>query len=308
MRDEIFKFVDTMARLRSACADVATRADEWRARHAQRLHTSGLAFAALVFGGGLVWSLSAAHVSISDVSILPCLLLIGIFQPLGLTSNVIDYRIMARMAGAHIGWQSALSTVIYARAANFLPVPGGMITRVAALRLHKVSARNAAALTVLLTALWAATAFGYAGLWLLPVHAGISMTFVGIGAAAAGFSLMGFARLKTTPSLVTGAVLLRVAALMIESFTLMLSLHAVGQQAGFSQASIFVVSTVAGVAVSIVPAGLGIREGVVALLAPLVGIAPAAGFLAAMVARITEMTVLLITLGLYYRTVRRTAA
>jgi uncharacterized membrane protein YbhN (UPF0104 family) len=53
-----------------------------------------------------------------------------------------------------------------------------------------------------------------------------------------------------------------------------------------------VVGSVVGSAVSIVPAGLGIRELVSAGLAPVIGIEASAGFLSAAVSRVLEVVVL----------------
>jgi hypothetical protein len=49
-----------------------------------------------------------------------------------------------------------------------------------------------------------------------------------------------------------------------------------------------VVGSVIGLVFNKIPSGIGIREGVVALMSPVVGIAPAMGFLAAAVVRVVD--------------------
>ena len=97
-------------------------------------------------------------------------------------------------------------------------------------------------------------------------------------------------------------VLLSLAKLLLvatDVFRIYLCFLALGEAAHFAQAAAFAVAAVLGSAVSVVPAGLGVREAVSAGLAPLVGLAPALGFLAASLNRLLDLvTVLPIACGL----------
>lgn len=96
------------------------------------------------------------------------------------------------------------------------------------------------------------------------------------------------ARLK----IVVWALIQRITLVSLDGLRLLWCLKALGVSAVFSQAAAFVVGGVIGSAVSIVPAGLGIREGVSAGLAPLVGLVAASGFMAAALNRILALSIL----------------
>jgi uncharacterized membrane protein YbhN (UPF0104 family) len=83
-----------------------------------------------------------------------------------------------------------------------------------------------------------------------------------------------------------GAFGIRFMSLLVDATRNMVALWAVGVQIDFDQASVLVVASFVGTAISIVPAGLGVSEGAVAILSPLVGIDPAVGFLSATINRI----------------------
>ncbi|NRD90096.1 hypothetical protein C8024_12460 [Sphingopyxis sp. BSNA05] len=78
---------------------------------------------------------------------------------------------------------------------------------------------------------------------------------------------------------------------LVDAFRLYLCLLALNVPAEFGQASVLTVSGFVGSSFSIVPAGLGIREGVSALLGPLVGLTAAAAFLASAANRIIGLIV-----------------
>ena len=78
----------------------------------------------------------------------------------------------------------------------------------------------------------------------------------------------------------------------IESVGLYLCFNAMGVIADFSQVSGLAVASVLGSAVSIVPAGLGVREGVSAALSPIVGLSAALGFMATFMNRLIGMSVI----------------
>jgi uncharacterized protein (TIRG00374 family) len=75
---------------------------------------------------------------------------------------------------------------------------------------------------------------------------------------------------------------------------LALCFWAIGHPASISQAMAFSLSGVVGSAVSIVPAGLGVRELVSSAIAPFAGLDPAAAFIATATDRLVELVILLV--------------
>ena len=86
--------------------------------------------------------------------------------------------------------------------------------------------------------------------------------------------------------------LTRFAMIANQSIRLLLCLLAIHVGSEFAQAAVLSVSAVVGSAVALVPAGLGIREGVAAALSPVIGLAAAAGFLATFINRLLGLAVL----------------
>lgn len=299
MTEQLAETRDTPV-IRTALGSRLEAAREFWNEHRQRLRTFGLVFAVLVFGAGLFWSVRELAETHLQFRILPCVLLVTILLPLGLIGNAAGFRIVALMAGTNIGWGASLRTIIFARAANFLPIPAGFATRVAALRVGGVSLRLASYLTLVTTGLWGALAFGFAGLWLVrwqPVLAAIFAVVFVLGVLSCA---VGFRTLKVRPQLVIAAAVVRLLALVQEALCIVAAFHAIGTPADFQQSAPLVVSTFLSTAMSIFPDGLGLREGLAMLLAPLAGLDSATGFLATSVLRGLGLGVLLIAAGVAY--------
>ena len=82
---------------------------------------------------------------------------------------------------------------------------------------------------------------------------------------------------------------LKCAMVLVDAIRIYWCFMALDITVDFSQASTFVISGVLGSAVSIVPAGLGVREYVSAGIAPIIGIAASAGFLTATLNRVVGL-------------------
>ena len=136
--------------------------------------------------------------------------------------------------------------------------------------------------TLLVAGLWAGVAFLFAGSWMVRLGVGpISVLFVVVGFIAwlACFAY-GVWRCQGA-TLPVSLSLAKVALVTVDALRMFLCLNALGVAIVFDQAAALAVAGVVGNAVSIVPAGLGIREAVSAGLAPLVGLSAGMAFLAA---------------------------
>ncbi len=285
--------------------ELVEKAREFWGVHKRRIRQLGLALAIVVFGLGLYWSVLQLNGQAIELDILPCLLLIAVFQPLGFVFNAVSFRITAQMGGANVGWLSALRTIIYAQAANFLPIPAGLLTRVAVLRMNGVSIQTASSLTVLTTGLWGALAFGFAAIFLLERQFELAILAGAISMIGLVICFAGFAIMKVRMRLVGLIAFMRVLALIQQTFGILAAFYALGAPISFTQGTLLVISTFVGTAISIFPGGLGIREGTTALLAPLVGLDPATAFLSAALARFSELVLLAFAAGLIYMTASR---
>lgn len=263
------------------------------------LRKIGVALAVIVFAVGIFLALKSAPDLVHRIKLGPYLVLVCVAVPFTAGLNTIEFRLLALMAGKRATWLNSFEVSVYTSAANMLPIPGGLITRTAAMRAHGVHLRTSVALTISFLALWAASAFCYSGYWLMY----LGQTLIGLSFELFGFLVLAacityYVRSSISWLQVMAAMLIRIAGLVLEAVRLMFAGWSLGMMIGFDQASIFSTAAVVGSTISIVPAGLGIAEAAVALLSPLAGIVPSSGFLMAVANRIAVMLGLLLLLAL----------
>lgn len=248
---------------------------------APRLRLLLLAMALLAFVASAYWAVRQQPDIMHrlDATYVGLLLLIGI--PIIWIGNALEFQLMGRYVGVHIRLGPALVTTLLASAANMLPLPGGVLTRMATLKGHGTGLKAGARINLLFALLWVAASLCYSGVWLVIIGpTGIGVAFVCAGAAMA---LAGGAIARNRGGdvgVLQRALSLRLLMSAGENVALFWAFLAVGLGIPFGKAALFGLSSVLGSAVSIVPAGLGVREGAAALLALLVDVPPANAFLA----------------------------
>lgn len=268
-------------------AALTARRDRWK--------RYGLVGAFLLFGCGLYWAASSIGDVWSRLSINHLLLLLAIGAPVGMVLNSIEFYAMSRIAGGPVGWRRSLEVTVYTSAANMLPLPGGALAKVAALKAHGVGLGKGSAVLLLTYAIWGGLAFLYSAcaLWMLG-EAGMAAAFVvpGIGLLATCVTVA--ARFSVW-RLVAVVALTRMVSFPLEAFRYLLAMAALGTTVAFTQASVLVIASFIGSAVMLAPSGLGVGETVVALLSPIIKVDAAVGFVGAAVGRFAWMTGLVLT-------------
>jgi hypothetical protein len=273
----------------SRFAHTAGRIPNWLSAKRRQLHRIGLAIAAFWFACGLVWAVWTFPES-TKLNLWPLAVLLLAGVPVMAILNATEFQIMSRIAGMRTGWSAAFDTTIYASAANMLPIPGGAIARVVALKAGGATFGTGSMVTILFAGIWGGTAFGYSGIWLwILSHSALGTIFGAAGTGMLAMCVFAGVRLQAPIPLLARAVAVRAASLLVEILRHMLAFHALGAMVGFGEASIFAVSSFVGSAVSIVPAGLGVRELVVTTLSPLIALPPAVGFLSVTINRVLDM-------------------
>lgn len=285
---------------------VADRLLLWILERRDRWRRYGLVAALAVFIGGLAWATSSIGDDVwSRLRIAPLFLLLVIGAPIGMILNSVELHALSRLAGGPIRWRTSLEVTVYGSAANMLPLPGAVLTKVAAMKAHGVGYGKGSAMILLSYAIWGGLAFCYSAgaLW-----------FLGQGQAAALFALLGCALLigcgagfaqASAWRLIGIVALMRLISFPLEALRYVLAVAALGATVGFAQASVFIVASFLGSAVMLAPSGLGIGEAAVALLAPLVKIDPALGFMAAAAGRMVWMAGLTLFAGALMALARR---
>lgn len=262
-----------------------------------------LVVAVIAFAAGIILSLKSYPNSLAELNWDAILIMALIATPATLGLNALEFLLSARLVGQRISFGRALNVTIVGSAANLLPLPGAAMVRVAALKSGGATLRSGLFATAILAAMSLGLGFAYSGTWALA----ISQSLLGVGLVAAGFLALLMAGLVARElygesRVVAGLMAVRLGLITLDAYRTFLAFAAISYPASFAQASVITISTVLAAIVAVVPSGLGLREGIAALAAPLVGLNAAAAFLAMSLSRIVSLSVvLLLTLLLIVR-------
>ena len=148
-------------------------------------------------------------------------------------------------------------------------------------------------MTLLIAVNWIGIAFLFAGMgvWMLE-SLELASAFAVIGVVALAASIVLCWRISPDARLVVYVMGIKVALVITDICRILLCFEALAVSTTIWHAAAFSISGVLGSTVSIVPAGLGVREGVFAAIAPLVGLSASAAFLAATVNRLVGLAVI----------------
>jgi hypothetical protein len=259
-----------------------------------------LGLAVLFLLAGIAISLGRNPEVLSNLDWRPVLILVLAAVPITIMLNAYEFVLTGRLVGRRIAMPTAIEISILGTAANLLPLPGATLVRVAALKAAGAGYLEGTKATLLVAGLWAGVAFVFAGAWMLRLGVGpVAVLFVVVGLVAwLGCFGYGVRRYRgvTLPVYLS---LAKVALVTVDAMRMFLCLSAFGLAVVFDQAAALAVAGVVGNAVSIVPAGLGIREAVSAGLAPLVGLGAGMAFLAAALNRLLGLiTVVPLAIGM----------
>lgn len=258
-------------------------------RHKTFVLLAAVAF--LVVGVGL--SVSSQPQILADLDWRPLVLVVAIGIPVTTCLSTAEFMITGRLVAQKVSFFRAMEVMIIGAAANLLPLPGSTLVRLASLKAGGASFRNATAAVLVVAALWLGIALVYAGssIWLATSH-GVGAIFFVAGAAVLLGSALATVRVTGGFGFTCSMMAVKLLMVMTDAARLFLCLAAIGAAASFAQASALSISAVVGSAVSIVPAGLGVREATAAALGPIVGLSVASGFLAATVNRLLALVTL----------------
>lgn len=218
--------------------------------------------------------------------------LVGV--PAAIVANAADTKLAASLVGTRFGWYQSMYVGLVSSAANMLPLPGGALVRVTALKGSGASLLKSGVSTTLLAGLWLGLALSLGGTWIAVTHPWVAVPLLGVGVLA----LLGFCVALHTICrswrLLALAVIVKLTSIAIGVIRMAWALAALGVIIPLGDLAVFAVADVAGAAVMVLPAGLGVNESVAALLAPLVAVPSAAAFLAVGLNRVVALPTLLV--------------
>jgi uncharacterized membrane protein YbhN (UPF0104 family) len=215
--------------------------------------------------------------------------------------NALEYRVMAHFADHHPPVLEILQVSIMGSAANLLPVPGAVVVRLANLRKAGVRVTRGLNLTAIIGLTWVGAACAVGGIAEMFSYTVFAISALGIGIALLVVALVLLARVVEPGHRVAGAVELmaiETAFVLMQAFRLFLVASALRFNVSFAQATTLVIAVVSAAAIGFLPAGLGAREAIAAVLSPIVGFPAAVGLVITAVDRVVNLVVLSVFAGI----------
>lgn len=240
-----------------------------------------MVFGLLALGGfsaGFYWGYiqyrEALNVDLRFLIVLAALL------PATALANTVRFRLTAQALGTSCSFANAVSISTLSTAANMLPVPGGIIVRVANLKGHSDRLGGAVSATLLTGALSASvTIFLAAAAYLMFRGTSLAAGLFGGAVVILGMSLV-LCLNGVLRAFLGKLVLTEVLAALLDTARIAVCFGMIGSSITLLQAMIFTSASVVGSAVSFVPAGLGVREITSAAIAVHLSMVASATFLA----------------------------
>ena len=221
--------------------------------------------------------------------------------PLVTALNAFEFRLMAHLADHHPPRLEILQVTIMGSAANLLPVPGAVVVRLANLNKGGVKMTRGLNLTAIIGITWIGAACVLGGVAQMFFHVGFALAALAIGIALIVVALTMLNRVVECGERVKAAVeLLAIEGgfVVTQALRLFLVAAALRFNVSYAQASVLVIAAVSAAAIGFLPAGLGAREFIAAVLSPIVGFPAAVGLVITAVDRVINLVILSIFAGL----------
>jgi hypothetical protein len=270
---------------------------DWVTERRAKVRKYALAGAILLFAIGLAWAIQESPDIGSSLRLGPLLLLLLIGAPVTTLMNSVETYAISRIAGGPMSWRTCVELSIYSSAANMLPIPAGGLARLAGMKAHGVGYVKGSATVLLSFTIWGGLAFAYAAAALLLLgQMRFGLLFALCSLVLLAIAAVGFARFGKW-KLVLLIASMRIASFPLEALRYWLAFLGIGAAVSYLQSSILVVASFTASAFVVVPGGIGVTESVIALLATIVGVSAATGFLAGAIGRIVRLIGLSILAG-----------
>ena len=228
--------------------------------------------------------------------------------PVVVALNALEFRLMAHFAHHHPPMLEIVQITILGSAANLLPMPGAVMVRLANLRKAGVRIKRGLNLTVIIGLAGLGAAIVLGGLAQVWSHTAFAFVALAIGGALLAVGTVMLARALEPGTRVAGALELlgiECGFILMQAFRLFLVAAALGFDVSFAQTTTLAIATFAAAAIGFLPSGLGAREGIAALLAPIVGIPAAVGLVITAVDRLVSLAALSVLAGIVTVATRR---
>lgn len=249
------------------------------------------ALVVLAVGALVVGAVGAVRSLPDDATVdWPMLALVGLVgTPLTVALSALGYRLAAAGAGVDERLVDSVRISVYGTAANLLPIPGGSIVRIEALRRAGVSLGAATGVTIAVGVVWlgvSLTMAGLIGLWTTP---GLAALFLLGGAVPLLAAWRILDRVGAGWQVGAALVAVHVGVAVVQAARIWVAVSAIGASPTVAQSFALGVSVSVAAAAGFLPGGLGVREAVATVLGPLIGLTAAETFLATLLDRIAGL-------------------
>lgn len=265
---------------RLGLAAAAARSLDLFAVRSDRARATFGVFALILFTSGLVWAYRQNPSVLHQLRWSYALLLVVVLLPMAAIANATRFHVTARTVGSPCTFGRALVIAAFSTAANLLPLPGGMIVRIANLRGTEDGLAGAVSVTVLSAVLAAVvTLMLSASAFVAYERSTLSVTI--FGATTFGFllvlTLLAFSMIRAA---LFKLLFIEAGVGVLEAIRIVVCFLMIGSILEPEQALVLNASSIVGSAVSVVPAGLGVKEITAAVIAAQISVSPSVAFVA----------------------------
>ena len=224
--------------------------------------------------------------------------LVLVTAPATLALNALEYRFMASRLGHRIDFRHAMRVSLVASIANYLPAPGGVAVRTAALKRQGSTVRSAVSVNAVAGLVWIGSTGLVGGAAMLAddrlAERAAAAIVLGVLAIAGGVFWLSRGG-GDWPRLFRQILLIELAVVLVSGTRVWLSLAAIGQPADFGASIAISSSTVFAALLGVFPAGLGLREIIAGGIATAVEVPAASAVAASAVDRIASQVGMAVT-------------
>lgn len=244
----------------------------------------------------MAWAWDRSGLALSDLEWGSLAALALIAAPLSLLLKAGEFTLAARIADQRPSRRDAFEISVVSAAANLLPLPGSLLVTIQTLASNGAGYGQAIRASAVPGVAWlgvtgviGGAAIAIAG----PVVLGVLVLLTGAGAlGVASFMFHSTAPAHGRAALASAVLVIELAWLAVSGLRFTLAAAALGVDLEPSQALALSVAGAATVAIGFVPGGLGLREALIAVLAPLIGLDIETGILLGVVDRVVWLSFL----------------
>lgn len=244
---------------------------------------------ALLVGGVLAWR--ALGLTADDIQLGP-LLVSALLVPVSVLLLAFEFQAIGRLVGTRITLGDAMRVSVIGSVANLLPIPGAALVRLDSLKEQDVPWGTATRSVLGVGLIWSAISLSAAGLGAFASASAIVGLTLVCAAAATLVAAWALVPSGSAPLRWWGVtVAIEVVAVGLGATRILMTFAALGLAATWGQAFTLVMAGAVSSIIGVVPAGLGVREGIAGGVAATVGLSFAEGFLVTGLVRVVWLVV-----------------